>query len=193
MFEFLGFGRARKAQTEIPKPTVGIDPDSVKSGRHRKQRELIRLALNNVLRRHGIALQWIGCEFASMGRAGADDVMLVQLVILKWHDGLMRYAPDLQSELLNEIHLSDSSMAASDLLFVWKFAPDCGYIGGKLPAPEFWASTTSAQSTVQGLAAAPAIAAATPAGPAVKFDLPRSTLDDDDNDDGFAATQIVSR
>jgi len=193
MFEFLGFGRSRKIKPEKVEPQAVMEPGNAKSGSHKKQRELVRLALNSVLRRHGIAPTWIGCEFAARGRADAADVMLVQLVVLKWHEGLLRYAPDLQNELLNDMRLSDSSVMPSDFLFVWRVAPDCGYALGELPGPDFWTATLPAESPDPGATPASASATAATAKPAVKFDLPKSDLDDDDNDHGFAATQIQSR
>ena len=84
MFGFLGFGKKKKEQ------------------RDERQREVIRVALNNVLRRRGIAPQSIGCEIEPMSRPGAADLMLVQLIIRKWNEGLMNDAPDLEAELFDE-------------------------------------------------------------------------------------------
>ena len=200
MFEFLGFGRSRKTRAETLKPQAVMESGNAKSSNHKKQREMVRLALNSVLRRHGMASSWIGCEFAALARADAADVMLVQLVVLKWHEGLLRYTPDLQNELLNDMRLSDTSIVPSDFLFVWRVAPDCGYAFGELPGPDYWTAALPVASPDQGATAAPAISAAAaaistaaPAKPTVKFDLPKSDLDDDDNDHGFAATQIQSR
>jgi len=200
MFEFLGFGRSRKTRAETLKPQAVMESGNAKSSNHKKQREMVRLALNSVLRRHGMASSWIGCEFAALARADAADVMLVQLVVLKWHEGLLRYTPDLQNELLNDMRLSDTSIVPSDFLFVWRVAPDCGYAFGELPGPDYWTAALPVASPDQGATAAPAISTAAPAistaasaKPTVKFDLPKSDLDDDDNDHGFAATQIQSR
>lgn len=189
MFEFLRFGRAK----DVMKSNVVVAPINGQSKNSDKRREMIRLALNSVLRRHGIASQWIGCEFVSMARPGGADVMLTQLVILRWHDGLMRYAPELQDELFKEIHLFDKSALASNFLFVWKFAPDCGYPNGKLPEPEFWTSRHDLTSVEAGSPVKSGIAVAITAAPVVKFDLPKSKRDDDDRDNGFAATQIVDQ
>ncbi|MFZ4478262.1 MAG: hypothetical protein ACOYNZ_00065 [Rhodoferax sp.] len=165
MFGFLGFGRSRRVKHEEPKPKAIPQIVSAKSWRNEKQCEMIRLALNNVLCRQGIASQWLACELLPMPRPGAADLMLTQFVIFQWREGLIRYAPRLQDELFDEIHSFDSSVLASDFLFVWKFALE------------------SETAPVK------------PAAQAVKFDLPKSALDRDDDedcvDDGFAATVVT--
>jgi hypothetical protein len=189
MFEFLGFGRTKQASSEDPKPKATAEPVGGQA-KNNLQREMIRLALSSVLGRHGIAPQWIGCEIMPMTRPGATDAMFVQLVILKWHDGFMRYAPELQTEVFNEIHLFDKTCVAADFVFVWKFAPDCGHTGGKLPDPAFWSSTPKTETAAPDLKVAPSEEALAIAAPAAKFDLPMSSLDFGDTHSGFAATQI---
>jgi len=189
MFKFLGLGRATTTHSEDhpPKPETG-SPGSQRL-QHEKQREMIRLALSAVLRRHGIASQSLDCEVIPMTRAGVPDVMLTQLVLRQWHDGLVHYAPALQAELFKEINLFDKSASQSNFLFVWKFAPDCGYPNGKLPESGYWVNPALGVAEHDALGP-PLVATAKPAITTQTFDLPRSELDDDDNDQGFAATQI---
>jgi hypothetical protein len=185
MFEFLGFGRARKAKED------------------EKQSEVIRLALNSVLRRRGIAPQSIGCELTPMSRRGAGDVMLVQLQILGWNEKLLHDASDLENELFDVISLYGRGSRAADFLFVWKFALESGKAASKLPEPEAKVAPPEAKLAEPGLAPAPTmalpiaaasvVAAAAVAAPAVKFDLPKSARDqiDDQNDYGFPPTVMV--
>lgn len=203
MFEFL-FGRSRKNL----KPQVVVETVSAQPKKNDIRLEMIRLALKSVLRRYGIPIPWIGCEMMPMAPSGDTDVLLIQLVLLKWHDALMRYAPELQKQFLTEIQFFDNTAEAANFLIVWKFAPDCGCPNDKLPEAGFWA--TSAEEPVPlvqpvpitslGAAAAPAVmpapaAPAPPAAvlPAAKFDLPKSKLDEDEGDDGFPATQIFEQ
>lgn len=209
MFEFL-FGRSKKNL----KPQVVVESLSVQPKKNDIRLEMIRLALKSVLRRYGIPIPWIGCEIVPMAPSGDSDVLLIQLVLLKWHDELMRYAPELQKQFLTEIQFFDNTAAAANFLIVWKFAPDCGCPHDKLPETGFWAASAGEPAALEQsvpvtpLAAAPAPAVATapavtlapavpapPAAvlPAAKFDLPKSKLDEDDGDDGFPATQIFEQ
>ncbi len=188
MFEFLGFGRARKTKE------------------FEKQREVIRLALNSVLRRRGVPPQSIGCEMTPLTRNDGADVTLVQLVILGWHESLLRDASDLENELFDVICLYGRSSKASDFLFVWKFALDKSLAHNKPVEAVLKATAPSAQSAAPALAPAPmaaaasvavvaatAAATATPATPPAKFDLPKTTLDQEaePNDYGFPPTMLV--
>ncbi len=187
MFEFLGFGRNKESTPAAQRPPAAAESASAAPKNLDKQREMLRLALSAVLRRHGIPSQWIGCDITPLAQPAATEVLLTQLTLLHWHDALMHYAPALQDELFKEIHLFDHSVRAESFLFVWKFAPQSGHPTGPLPAPEFW--TAPAQAPV----AAPLPAAAIPAEPRPKFDLPKSALDDGDDDQGFPATQVRDR
>ncbi len=191
MFEFLGFGRTGQTMGDETKPKVAVEPVGTQVKSVDKQREMIRLSLSGILRRNGIPSQLIGCEVSPISRPGSPESVLIQLVVLKWHDGLMRYAPEVQSELLKEIHLFDKTTVDSDFLFVWKFAPGCGYPHGKLPAPAFWSSVTSPVEALPVVTEKLHTTATKQTAPAVKFNLPKSNFDDDDDrDSGFAATQI---
>ena len=186
MFEFLGFGRGARKTKEFE-----------------KQREVIRLALNSVLRRRGIPPQSIDCELTPLTRSGGADVTLVQLLILDWHEALVRDASDLENELFDVICLYGRSSKASDFLFVWKFALDKSTANSKpleaqvkAAAPE--AKIAAPSAAIPAVAAASvavvaATAAATPAAPPAKFDLPKTALDQDaePNDYGFPPTMLV--
>jgi hypothetical protein len=192
MFEFLRFGRNRQKHEEASKAKVPIESASASSMDHEAQQAMIQMALNSVLHRQGILSQWVDCELASMHRVGAADVTLIQLVIRKWHAGLLGYAPDLQNELWNEIRLFDRDAKASDYVIAWRFAPDCGYVSRKLPKPEFWTSSPDAIRQDPSLETRQDDAA--PRKPEKgKFDLPESALDDGEHDVDFVATQFLKR
>ncbi len=188
MFEFL-FGRSKK---DI-KPKRIAEPVSDQAKKNDIRLEMIRLALKSVLRRYGIPLHWIGCEIEPMPGSDDADKTLIQLVILQWHDALMRYAPELQNQLLNEIQFFDTTADATSFLIVWKFAPDCGYPADQVPGADFWAPAADSTPPDQTQRARPVAAAAVSvatAVPAAKFDLPKSKFDEEDGDDGFPATQL---
>ena len=190
MFEFLGFGRSKPAGEDKPKASAVVAAAAAPARNIDKPREMTRMALSSVLRRNGIPSNWIGCELAAMPQPKAAELILVQLVVAHWHDGLMRYAPELQTELLKEVRLFDNGALASNLAFAWKFAPDCGYPDAKLPEPGFWALPADSKAVEPSVPVQPEVATAAKATPARRFDLPRSAMDDDAGDNGFAATQF---
>ena len=182
MFEFLGLSRGKEAKVSVPAVTPVADVFSEPPRGHNKQREMIRLALTSVLRRHGIPSQWLGCEVGPVALLGVPDGVMIQLVIHQWHDGLVQFAPALQSALIKEIHLFDNGFLEPECLLVWKFGPDCGNPNIKLPERGYWTLPVEKES---------AIPQVQPIAAAVKFDLPKSELDEDNDDDsGFAPTQI---
>jgi hypothetical protein len=138
MLSFLGFGKSAAEKHETTQPVALGEMGAAPAPNRNKQREMVRLALTAVLRRHGIPSSWLKCELFSIPHAGAVDGTMVQFTVLKWHDGLVLYAPDLQREFLNEIRLFDASVAVGQLMFGWEFSADCGYPNGKLPGKQHW-------------------------------------------------------
>lgn len=194
MFDFLSRGRPKSsAKTKAPATRAPTGP---KSGTppSATQREMVRLTLHSVLRNKGIPGNWLTCEIVPIQIIGQGDAILVQLVVLKWHDALMQYAPALQQGLLEGLKQFDANASATKYQFSWAFAPDCGCPHTQFPESSFWNTgvTPTALTPIAGSPATTATPVATPGKP--KFDLPSTAADlrsdDDDDDHGFAATQI---
>ena len=192
MFDFLSRGNpkasnsAKEARAAVSR-TKSAPPSAA-------QREMVRLTLHSVLRQRGIPGNWLTCETIPVQIAEQGEAVLVQLVVLKWHDALMQYAPALQQGMLESLKQFDSSASASKYHFSWTFAPNCGCPYTQFPEPSTWnASTTPApMAAIQAISAASAVR---PTATKPKFDLPATAADlrkhdDDDDDHGFAATQI---
>lgn len=200
MFDFFGLGRSKSdasTQTAQSTPVPRTSPLSA------TQREMVRLTLHNVLKRHGIPSHWISGEITPIHIPQHGESLLLQLVVLKWHDALMLYAPALQQELLDGIKRFDPHADASKYLFTWGFAPHCGCPHATLPEPAFWSADRAANPELQAISASTAATIAAtattrepapaPESPQIKpkFDLPPTAADrKDDADSGFAATQI---
>jgi hypothetical protein len=108
----------------------------------------------------------------------------------------MRYAPDLENELMKEVCLFDKNAVPSNFLFVWRFASDCGYVSGKLPEPSFWASAPQLTAEAHLAVAKSSISASAmqaPKAPKAKFDLPDPEFTDDDSASGFAPTKMFTK
>lgn len=101
------------------------------------RRELIRVVLKDTLRRHGIPFHWLACEVI-IPRTPSEEEPHIQLVILKWHDQLLLYAPALQQQLLLGLDRFDPSVDHSHYMVSWRLAPDCGSPAREMPAPGFW-------------------------------------------------------
>lgn len=129
-------------------------------------RELVRVVLRDTLRKHGIPVDWIGSQIVSRTQTGQPTSHQIQLVILKWHEGLLRFAPLLQQQLLLSLQQFDPHTDHSGHTVVWSFAPHCGCPYTTLPAPGYWGATGERQ----------------------KFDLPPSGRKFHEVDDDFATT-----
>lgn len=205
MFQFLGRGRSKKGDTHaVAASPPAKAPTAPAAQPSATQREMVRLTLHNVLRYNGIPNNWIACETVPVQLPNQGQALLLQMVVLQWHDALMHYAVALQQSILDGLNKFDPQSSASKYLFSWKFAPECGCPYTMLPEPSFWLTQTEPPSTSKPtqsptpsiVSPLPILATTTmPAAPAKpKFDLPVTAADrgrsEDDDDHGFAATQL---
>lgn len=181
MFDFLSRGRTKAQKAEAGPST---SPHTVQLSA--TQRDMARLTLHHILKHHGIPAQWISGELIPIHISGQGEALLLQLEILQWHDALVLHAPALQQELLNGIRRFDPTANASRYLFSWKFSPQCGCPHTQLPDASLWATLTT-----------PVVRPHVPSTPVAgsAFASPVRTSPDlssteEDEDDGFAPTQI---
>jgi hypothetical protein len=144
-----------------PAPSMSKKPEHAVSSR-----ELVRVVLRDTLRKHGIPTDWVGCQIASRTQSGQATAHQIQLVILKWHEGLFRFAPLLQQQILQGLQQFDPQSDHSGHGVVWSFAPNCGCPYTTMPAPTYWSATAEKQ----------------------KFDLPPTARKFHEVDDDFATT-----
>lgn len=219
MLDFLGFGRAKaegqaKDGNEDSQDTIPATRPAADEFPTATQREMVRLTLHTLLKRHGLPGGSVGAELSAFSNPIEPEALLLQLVVMKWHEGFVRYAPALQKELLDGLKRFDPSATANKYVIVWRYAPNSGYPEVHLPDASYWSHTEGHEAPVS--AAAPLshplerVSAVAPlAGPSLRqpkpmppthFDLadgphdhPPGNHDDDDDDDrdnGFAATQL---
>ena len=169
------------------------------------QRELVRVVLKDTMRQHGIPSGWVGCEVTvlprragsgmgnNMGNGAASpavearEALFIHLVIMKWNDALVHFAPALQQQLMQALDRFEPVVDHSKYVVAWRFSPQCGCPYQRLPDPMFW--TQDAIPALPGAApvrpaavVAPVVVASKP-----KFDLPPSSLDNIPS--GFAPTE----
>ena len=136
------------------------------AGQPVSSRDLIRVVLRDTLRKNGIPTDWIGVQIATRPQAGQSSTHQIQLVILKWHEGLLRFAPLLQQQILQGLRQFDAQSDHSGDTLVWTFAADCGCPYTAMPAPNYWEAAAEKQ----------------------KFDLPPTSRKFHEVDDDFATT-----
>lgn len=187
MFEFLGRSKP-KAERVGTDPGPSTHPQTVQLGA--TQIEMVRMTLHGVLKMHGIPGTWIAGEVMPVHIPGQGEALLLQLEVMHWHDALVLHAPAFQQALLAGLKRFDPHAVPTRYLFTWKFSPQCGCPHHHLPAPEYWINS---ERVVLAPVATPVSApAAAPSPPPARkpFDLPSTAADDDDDDHGFAATQV---
>lgn len=189
MFKIFGFGRKPAAATVNAGPAAEADaavgPASVLPGNSRLhsnvQRELVRVVLKDTLRMHGIPAGWISGEVTVAPDKAGGEVLSVQLVVMKWNEALLRFAPAFERQLLLGLDRFDPQIDHSGYVVSWRFAPDCGCPFTQMPDPQFW--TKASEPPAQGNDVSSG--QATTSKP--KFDLPPSDLDNLPS--GFAPTE----
>ena len=131
-------------------------------------RELVRVVLRDTLRMNGIPPAWVGCEVLTRSHSADNPVLQIQLLIHHWHEGLLRYTPLIQQQLLQALQHFDPATDHSRHTVLWKFSPACQCPYTTMPEPGYWTASSSGASKS-------------------KFGL--SPSNPDDLDDGFAPTQ----
>lgn len=144
MFEFLKTKRA--SGQAAPSPGTNLVPTQSPQQHNDIRRELIRVVLKDSLRAHGIPTNWLACEVIIITRPQDRDELHIQLVILKWHEKLLRYADAFQREFLHDLDRFDPTVDHSGYIVSWRFSPDCDCPFKELPDPRTWLQSTQAQA-----------------------------------------------
>lgn len=142
MFGFLRIGRAGRKQagaraeegSSLPYSSIPLSTQQHTA----THRELVRVVLRDTLRMHGIPTEWIGCEILTRSRKNDGEALLIQLLIHHWHEGLLRYAPLIQTQLLQGLQRFDPASDHSRHTVSWRFSPACKSPHTDMPPPSFW-------------------------------------------------------
>ena len=136
MLEFL------KRHRKPSEPPSSVSAESMLAN-HSEQpassrRETIRVVFKDTLRMHGIPIEGLGCETLIVRRSNKTDEVHIQVVMLKWNEKLLRYAPALEQQLRHELDRMDPTVDHSKYIISWRFSPDRNYPFSVLPDPKFW-------------------------------------------------------
>lgn len=173
MFKFLGFGRSKRgAATHHP---TAHDSGAATRQHSDNRRELVRMALKETLIAHGIPNSWLTSDVTVLAGRASGEGMMVRLIVLKWHEPLLKFLPVLQQQLIQRLDQFEPSVDHSKYVVSWQFAASCGCPYRQMPDASTWGLenvSVAAPSIVDwehdGKAAA--VAQTAPAKP--KFDLP---------------------
>ena len=185
MFDFFKAKPPKSGRAATTTPAAAA-PTSTRQHTH-IQRELVRVVLKDTLRQHGVPAGWIGCEVLVAPKRVSDEDLIVQLVILKWNDALLRYAPALERQLLLDLDRFDPTVNHSKYMVSWRFAPDCGCPLMEMPDPKYWAHAAHPVPAPEPVAILDRRRSRRPKRPE-KPDLPGPAYDD--SPQNFAPTKL---
>ncbi|MEO8119557.1 MAG: hypothetical protein ABI606_09580 [Rhodoferax sp.] len=180
MFSFFNFGRFKSGDRKGPSTLLPVAVSENSQQHTATRRELIRTVLRETLKKHGIPSTWIGCETVMVMHRAGNVEYLTYLVVTKWNDHLMRFAPALQQQLCVGLCRFDSAANPSKYTFYWKFSTDCGCPVTVMPEPSFWAVKpifAKDETSRQPGATTSYPVGAVPSVHRKKFDLPYSEYD----------------
>ena len=108
------------------------------------RRELVRVALRDVCRTHGVPAAWIDCEALSLRSSRGDSRMFVRLKVVHWDEQLLKYALALQRHLRMEVARLDPRSADWLTGIGWELVSEanCPYLA--MPKPAAWAVAVKA-------------------------------------------------
>ena len=111
------------------------------------RRQLILVLLRDVIRRHGIAPQWIELQMLVVNRASHGSDVHVRLVLKHWDARLLNYAQAFQNQLLNDIQRFEpkSSEWLHGISWQLEMGESCPYTA--LPDRAFWQAPQPAEAT----------------------------------------------
>ena len=114
------------------------------------QRELVRVVLKDTMRRHGIPFEWLACEVNTVATSTTTEELHIQLVLMQWHELLLRYAPALEIQLLRGLDRFEPAVDhAKKCTITWRFSPECGCPFTVMPPPLVWAHDAPAEQVAQ--------------------------------------------
>ncbi len=110
------------------------------------RRELIRVALRDMCRAHGIPSNWIECEALVIRSRNGDSRMFVRLLVVHWDEQLMKYALAFQRHLRAEVSRLDPRASEWLMGIGWELVSEanCPYL--TMPKPATWVAAATTRS-----------------------------------------------
>lgn len=102
------------------------------------QSELVRAALTQTLRIHGVPAQGLHSEILRLPGPDGQVQLHIRLVMTDWNDTLLKYAMALERELRRTLARYEPGFSHDRDVVSWQFAPECPCPFPELPAPQVW-------------------------------------------------------
>ncbi|MEO7400634.1 MAG: hypothetical protein ABIV07_07675 [Polaromonas sp.] len=162
----------RAAPTKLARKEAGPAADSpvtIEDGSdNAMRRQLILVLLRDVIRRHGIAPQWIELQMLVVSSASRGSGLYVRLVLKQWDARLLNYAQAFQNELLTDIARFEprASEWLHGISWQLEMTESCPYT--TLPDKAFWQEPAPPVRVNEAAIAAQPVVKATPESEAME-------------------------
>src|SRR4051812_40280894 len=127
----LGHKKRSSAPTTIP---------SRDSHRQQTRRELLSMALQDILKKNGIPQHWISAETLIALTDNRERGIHLRLVLHEWQPRVVEYAIPLQRAVAARLHRLDPLSSAWMVGVSWRFAVPDTSVSPDLPSPSHWAA-----------------------------------------------------
>lgn len=128
----------------VPGPMTMPPPADSQPQNPDVQRELVRVVLKNVMRKHGIPSDWVTCEVFQITRSSGRIEPLVELVLRVWNQQLLLHTNALARQMAQELVRFDPVHFRPGRAVSWRFATDCATPFDHFPAADSWVTDASA-------------------------------------------------
>jgi len=141
MFSFFRQSVPTDATESRPVPHLALptaSPPNIKP-KNDVQRELVRGVFKDTLRRHGIPPELLACEVTTAVNGPQDEEVHIQLVVLQWHELMLRYSRAVELQLLRGLDRFEPNVDhTKKYVFSWRLAPECGSPFTVMPPAVVW-------------------------------------------------------
>lgn len=133
----------------VPGPMTMPPPPDATPQNPDVQRELVRVVLKNILRKHGIPSEWVTCEVFQITRSSGRLEPIVELVLRVWNQQLLLHTNALARQMAEELVRFDPVHFRAGRAVSWRIATDCKTPYDQFPDPSTWTKLATADVTPQ--------------------------------------------
>jgi hypothetical protein len=121
-----------------PSVTLGTTASTTALARDDTRRELLRMAVRDTLRKHGIPVEWVSAETSSRATRERERGMHLCLVLREWQPRLLEFTVALQKAIRSKLIRLDPLSPAWLAGISWKFEPHDEDLCPPLPPAHGW-------------------------------------------------------
>lgn len=102
------------------------------------QVDMVTVVLRDLLRKHGIPGNWVGCEVHTLPLPNNESQVHIHLVIHVWSEALVHHTSALQHELMESLDDFEPHVDHTGYLAVWRFGKHCAMRPTVVPGNVAW-------------------------------------------------------